>query len=496
MKTYSITRRLIATVLLIELASTICVTAVAFFYERHAHFRSFDVLLRGRADSLLGAVQDAEDVNDNVMLDGTEVSIPREDIYEVNDATGRVLGKSSNWAGSSSPILQDHHQGRDDRPRHEAADPDHETFFKAEINGNAYRVIRIDGLRIVDPGDKGGGIRRYVTIYYGSSVNRVWRAVMRVVSFYALSSLVVLAATGLLMSWLLNRGLAPLRELAAGASRVSVTAWDFSAPENARSSKELAPLVSALEELLLGLKRSFEQQRRFAGDAAHELKTSVAVVKSSLQLLQMKRRSAEEYEAGLARCLSDCERMEQIVAQMLMLARVEEHQTVSSPAFQTDACTNLGEVVEQLATMAEERGITVQFACAEPIPVAVDPELLKLLCLNLLMNALEHSPRGSVIDVQAARSQSAAEILIRDRGEGIAPEHLPYIFERFSRSDPSRSRKTGGTGLGLAICKGIAETFGGAIEVDSHINEGTLVVVRFPLTAELPEDNPIVVNSG
>ena len=137
MKTYSITRRLIATVLLIELASTICVTAVAFFYERHAHFRSFDVLLRGRADSLLGAVQDAEDVNDNVMLDGTEVSIPREDIYEVKDATGRVLGKSSNWAGSSSPILQDHHQGRDDRPRHEAADPDHETFFKAEINGNA-----------------------------------------------------------------------------------------------------------------------------------------------------------------------------------------------------------------------------------------------------------------------------------------------------------------------------------------------------------------------
>lgn len=492
MKPYSITRRLIATVLLIELASAVCVTAVAFLYERHAHFRSFDVLLRGRADSLLGAVQDAEDVNDNVMLDGTEVSIPSQDIYEVKDATGRVLGKSSNWADSNISVRAD----RDDRSRHRADDSSRETFFKAEINGNAYRVIRIDGLRIVDPGDKGGGIRRYVTIYYGTSVIRVWRAVMRVVSFYAWSSLIVLAATGLLMSWLLNRGLAPLRELAAGAARVSVTAWDFAPPESARSSKELAPLVSALEELLLGLKRSFEQQRRFAGDAAHELKTSVAVVKSSLQLLQMKRRSAEEYEDGLARCLSDCERMEQIVAQMLMLARVEERQGEASSEFQTDASTSLREVVEQLAAMAEERGIVVQFACGEPVPVAVDPELLKLLCLNLLMNALEHSPRGSVIEVEATRSASMAQILIRDRGEGIAPEHLPYIFERFSRSDPSRSRKTGGTGLGLAICKGIVDAFHGSIDVESLLGEGTSITVRFPLTAELHENNPVAVNNG
>src|ERR1700682_1761726 len=98
MKPYSLTRRLIATVLLIELVSALCVTGVALLYERHTHFHSFDILLRGRADSMLGAVQDAEDLNDNVMLDGTEIYAPTDDIYEVKDDRGRLLGRSANWA--------------------------------------------------------------------------------------------------------------------------------------------------------------------------------------------------------------------------------------------------------------------------------------------------------------------------------------------------------------------------------------------------------------
>src|ERR1700742_4035635 len=100
MKPYSLTRRLIWIVLSIELISALCVTAVAVVYERHMHFRSFDVLLRGRADSVLGAVQDAEDAADNVMMDGTETKMPAEDVYEVRDASGRVVGRSPNWNGS------------------------------------------------------------------------------------------------------------------------------------------------------------------------------------------------------------------------------------------------------------------------------------------------------------------------------------------------------------------------------------------------------------
>ena len=95
----------------------------------------------------------------------------------------------------------------------------------------------------------------------------------------------------------------PLRQLAALASQVSVDAWQFSTPANAHTTPELAPLTQALESVLQRLERSFQQQRAFVSDAAHELKTAVAVQKSSLQLLNMKRRSAQEYQAGLERCL-------------------------------------------------------------------------------------------------------------------------------------------------------------------------------------------------
>ena len=105
MKSYSITHRLIVTILLVELLAAFSISGAAMLYERHVRFRSFDVMLRGRADSLLGAVQDAEDTQDNVMLDGTEVNLPAEDIYQVQDASGRILGHSPNWTGPDETML-------------------------------------------------------------------------------------------------------------------------------------------------------------------------------------------------------------------------------------------------------------------------------------------------------------------------------------------------------------------------------------------------------
>lgn len=460
--------------LVIELVSALCVTVVAWVYERHAHFHAFDVLLLGRADSMLGAVQDAEDASDNVMLDGTETSVPPDDVYEVADASGRILGRSSNWQGTATSVPKD-------RGPRESRGPDHENFYETEIRGRTYRVIRLQGSRIVDPGDKGGGVRRYVTIYYGSSVKRVWGAVMRSVSFYAFSSLLVLACTGILMTWFLKRGLAPLHQLAASASRVSVTSWSFEPPQEARKTRELAPLVTALEALLDGLQISFEQQRRFVGDAAHELKTSVAVVKSSLQLLSMKERSAKEYQAGLERCLTDCERMESIVAQMLTLARLEEGIASESAALQTEIFPYLEEVVQELQAMAEMKRVSIQTDGERSLMASIEAEQFKLLCTNLLMNALQHSSSESMIAVQIKRERFHIEMTIRDWGEGIAAEDIPHIFDRFSRSDPSRNRKTGGTGLGLAICKAVVDRIGGTLSILSEENTGTTVVVQLPV---------------
>jgi signal transduction histidine kinase len=461
-KSYSITHRLILTILLVELLAALAISGAAMLYERHVRFRSFDVMLRGRADSLLGAVQDAEDTQDNVMLDGTQANFPAEDIYQVQDAGGRVLGRSANWTGPDAALLG----AKTDR------------HLRVSVDGRHYRALRIEGLRIVDPGDKGGGIPRHVSIFYGSPIDHVWREIWQAVGFYAATSLCLLAISGWLIFWLLNRGLAPLRELAAEAGGVSVNSWDFAPPQRARMIKELAPLTIALETVITGLELAFMQQRRFVSDAAHELKTAVAVLKSSLQLLTLKQRTALEYERGIERCQLDCDRIEETVAKMLTLARVETKSTPPNDA--TDLTSLLRQVTEQFDSMAELKRLQILLLAEGPVMVDVEPEQLQLLCGNLLLNALQHSPAGSAIRAVVQQDGTHAELAIEDDGEGIAAEDLPHVFERFYRGDPSRSRNTGGTGLGLAICKAIAARWQGTIDISSSLGIGTKVTVRFP----------------
>lgn len=470
MKPYSIARRLIVTVLLVELVTAVCVTGMAWLYERHSHFRSFDVLLRGRADSLLGSVQDAEDTDDNVMLNKSDMDVPSEDIYDVRDEKGRVLGRSSNWNGPDSEILAKRNDG----------------YFNSVVDGRHYRSLLLHGLRVVDPGDKGGGVPHHVIIVYGAPTKRVWNAVTGAVKFYALASLALLLVTGIVMAWLLHRGLAPLRALTAEAAGVSVNAWRFHPPERARATKELAPLVDALENTLQRLEHSFSQQRRFVSDAAHELKTGVAVVKSSLQLLSIRQRSAAEYEAGLDRCETDCGRMEDIVAKMLTLARLESIGTKPASPGSTDVSEILRQTVEKFSSMAELRGVSVALSTPCPLYIALTEDECSLLFSNLLLNALQHSVRGTAIRLSAQAADDAVEARIEDQGDGIPAEALPHIFERFYRGDPSRNRNTGGTGLGLSICKAIADAAGGKIQIDSRVGLGTMVSVRLPAGVARP----------
>jgi signal transduction histidine kinase len=473
MKRYSIARRLIFMVLLVELLSALCVTGLALIYERHSHFRSFDVMLHGRADSVFGAVQDAEDPGDNVMLDKGDFELPAEDIYEVRDEKNRLLGRSPNWSGADPALL---------------ASATNQTI-KLSVNGKHYRGVVIHGLRLVDPGDKGGGIPRHATVFYASPTHRVWHAVIGAVRFYALASLALMAVTGVAMAWLLHRGLAPLRALAAEAAKVSASSWRFEPPENVKATVELAPLAQAVENALQRLEQSFSQQRRFTGDAAHELKTAVAVVKSSLQLLSMKPRGVEQYRAGLEKCQADCERMEEIVRKMLTLARFE---SLGVHAGATPLSVDLAQCVrqteEQFRSMAELHGVKVVLDLQEPLPVALPTDETALLVANLLLNALQHSGRGTQITISAHRLEDWIDLAIRDQGEGIDPAALPHVFERFYRGDPSRNRNTGGTGLGLSICKAMVDAAQGDIQLSSEPGLGTTATVRLPSSKAL--DSP------
>jgi signal transduction histidine kinase len=473
MRFRSIKTQLIVSVLLVELASAVLGTALVVLYERHARFRTFDIMLRGRADSLLGAVQDAEDAQDSVMLDGSEINLPHDDIYEVWDENGRILGHSPAWkiAGGSNVLATSQKQ-----------------FEEIRVHGAGYRTIRMDGLRVVDPGDNNGGVRRRVTIVYGSPTSPVWQAVWNAVLFYGATSLILVFLTGVVMFWLLRRGLAPLNELAAQASGLSVNSWRFAPSDRIRETTELAPLATALETAMQGLERSFKQQHQFVSDATHELKTAVAVIKSSLQLLSMKPRAASEYQAGLERCQIDCRRMEEIVVRMLTLARVESNTTSTvdhSSIHPTNLAQTVKNVATQLETFAELNRVGIEISVPDALTLDMEEDELELLCSNLLMNALQHSEAADVVRVIGRSAGGWLDLVIADEGSGIEKEFLPYVFDRFYRNDSSRSRRTGGTGLGLAICKAITIKAKGTIEIRSKPGSGTTVVVRLPLDRSL-----------
>jgi signal transduction histidine kinase len=292
----------------------------------------------------------------------------------------------------------------------------------------------------------------------------------------------LIAVTGPLIAWLLQRGLMPLRELASGAAQVSANSWEFSPPESARETPELAPLTAALESVLERLRKAFTQQRVFVSDAAHELKTAVAVIKSSLQLLALRPRTVEEYKEGLERCLTDSERLEELVGQMLMLARVESADGAAAPMTCDLACM-AEQVRNHLQSIADQRQVEVQISAssADGYVVRLAPEDCFILISNLVLNAVQHSPAGASVEIDFGVRDGEVRLVVRDHGEGIAPEVLPHIFERFYRGDPSRARATGGSGLGLAICKGIVDRAGGSITIENCAGGGAEVVVRLPV---------------
>ena len=164
--------------------------------------------------------------------------------------------------------------------------------------------------------------------------------------------------------------------------------------------------------------------------------------------------------------------------EMLTLARVDSAERESSSATarpQSDLAGSLCEAMQQFASFAELREVSMRVDGIERTPVGISAEDSRLLCTNLLLNALQHSRVSTEVSVTLGQREGWATLIIEDQGEGISPESLPHVFEPFYRGDASRNRGTGSTGLGLAICKGICERARGEISIQSRPGSGTVV---------------------
>jgi signal transduction histidine kinase len=462
MKSNSLIRRAISVVLLIELLCAAAFVWTALWHERRIRLRALDVALEGRADSLIGAVQDAEDPEDTVKVDPAEFSPPSTDVYAVFSEAGQLVGASSNPPAEVISRVQD-------------------GFRNARSDSHSYRVFQRRAVRIIDREQTGGaGMRRPVTMVYAIRSDHLWHEVLEAASFYVLMSLGLLCITALTLVVLLRRLLDPIQELALKAAGVSTSSLKFAPPQAAMRVRELAPLAEALSSTIARLGAAFEAEHRFITDAAHELKTAVAVVRSTVQVLAMRIRSADEYRLGLDEVLSDTERLEELVSRMLTLARFEEN--AGSAPEPIDLSEHVDRALKKLANFAAARGVVLKSSLEEGVRIKLAPEAAEIFASNLIMNAIQHSRAGSdvVVSVRIRKTRELqALMVVQDFGSGIAPQNIGKIFDRFFREDTSRSRETGGFGLGLSICKSIVKAANGEIRVQSVLHQGTVVTTYF-----------------
>jgi signal transduction histidine kinase len=465
----SLRKQIIVAVLVSQLLLAIGLTLAIVLYSRVQLLSAFNIMLAGRADSVLAVIHDAEDEK-TLILDRERLSIPASDLLEVWDENGSLIWRSPNWIGAPAAVIA-------------ANSP----TFELDQGNVPYRGVVVRNANIFDEEDNHSGPLMKVTIVYASSTRGLDRHILKIGVFATGASLLLLCLAGFFAAYGVSKGLSPMQELAKAAADVSVRNWGFSPPPEARTKSELAPLVDALETTIAGLQRAFDRERESTADAAHELKTAVAILKSSLQLLSYQPRSIDGYKKGLDHALEDCDRLEALVCGTLSLARAQQwaEEGKSDDIQSIDLVNSCEQSVADLQVLAQSR--SVELRCLANINindecvVRASPADLQTVWVNLLQNAIQHSPPGSTVSVRVSASDpDHALIAVEDAGTGIPAEHLPYVFERFRRGDPSRSRATGGFGLGLSICRALVEAYDGRIEIESTDGAGTRVLVSLP----------------
>jgi len=233
---------------------------------------------------------------------------------------------------------------------------------------------------------------------------------------------------------------------------------------------------------LIPIQQAFQRQQEFVADASHELRTPLTVLRSATDLLNQHRDQPIERDAELFDDVrAEIARMERLAQDLLTLARSDAGglELMTAPL---DLADIANEVVRRTTPLAQSDGVQLAVhADGSPSIVDADPDRLQQVLLILVDNAIKHTPPGGKVDVRVRRHGQAAEVEVADTGSGIAPEHLPRIFDRFYRADKARARERGGTGLGLAIAKMLVEAHAGQLHLTSTPGQGTQVTVSLPL---------------
>jgi signal transduction histidine kinase len=297
-------------------------------------------------------------------------------------------------------------------------------------------------------------------------------------TLYLIPLVLLLAGAGAIA--LTNSALKPVRDLTNAASHIEAANLSDRLPMQGQD--EFAQLAAILNQMLSRIEAAFARQKRFTADASHELRTPLAVVKAhTSMLLDDETATVDELKDGLRAIDQASDRAQRIVQDLLLLARGESGSLAVhwSRVLLNDV---LSVAVQSVQATRTAPMAPIRASMPPNTQIFSDKDHLTRLLINLLDNAVRHTPATGQVTVIVSTDNRQITITVADTGEGIPAEHLARITEPFYRVDAARARKSGGAGLGLAICRTIVDAFSGTMRFESAPGKGTMVTVTLPLS--------------
>jgi heavy metal sensor kinase len=282
--------------------------------------------------------------------------------------------------------------------------------------------------------------------------------------------------------WLSGRAMAPIDEITRAARDIGERNLSKRLPLP-QARDELRRLSETLNSMLSRLEAAFKRIVQFTADASHELRTPIAIIRTTAEVMREQPRTVAEYEEANTQIVSEAERTSELIENLLTLARADS-QAAQFVFYDLNFNKIVNEVLVSVAPLAEVQGFRLNTKISgSPVVIVGDRDAIRRLIIIFVDNAIKYSSPGSNIWICVDADQNGASFEVRDEGIGISDNDLPHIFERFYRADKARSRDMGGAGLGLSIAKWIADAHRASIEVHSELGRGSTFKVKFPVAS-------------
>jgi signal transduction histidine kinase len=330
------------------------------------------------------------------------------------------------------------------------------------------------------------------TIVVGEQLHLLRDKIARIDRLVLLTAGVVLMVAPLCGYWLAGRAARVVGEITRVASRLRPERLEERLPLRG-TGDELDRLAVTINGLLDRIGLFLDQKRDVLANAAHELRTPLAAIRSSVEVALNGQRTSAEYEELLEDIIEQSSLLETLLNRLLLLTETERERlkTQREPVVFDSLVLNS---IEMFQGVAESKGVSLAISRLDSAIVAGNRVHLWEVVNNLVDNALKYTPPGGRVEVSLTSdpARRETEVVVRDNGVGISEEDLPYVFDRFFRADRSRQRDTGpaGSGLGLSICKAVVEAHGGSVRCESRPQQGTTLTVRLPLAPQEAEPPP------